>query len=110
MNAPRPREVRLLDDRVLAIVWSDDSVQHFAPEPLRAACPCAHCVAAGRKDPWMFREARVVDVETIGRYALRLVFSDGHEAGIYGFSLLRELGAPEGAAPPPPAPPPTFEV
>jgi DUF971 family protein len=31
------------------------------------------------------------DAEPVGRYALKFTFSDGHESGIYSFSLLRRL-------------------
>jgi DUF971 family protein len=30
-------------------------------------------------------------VESVGRYALRVRFADGHDTGIYSFELLREL-------------------
>jgi DUF971 family protein len=31
-------------------------------------------------------------VEPVGNYALRLVFDDGHDTGLYSWSLLLELG------------------
>ncbi|HPE49144.1 MAG TPA: DUF971 domain-containing protein [Hyphomonas sp.] len=33
----------------------------------------------------------VLRAEPVGRYALRIIFSDGHETGLYNWSLLREL-------------------
>ncbi|MEZ5953838.1 MAG: DUF971 domain-containing protein [Hyphomonas sp.] len=33
----------------------------------------------------------VVNAEPVGRYALRIFFSDGHDSGLYNWSLLRDL-------------------
>ena len=35
---------------------------------------------------------RVTGVEPVGNYALRLLFDDGHNTGLYTWSLLHELG------------------
>jgi DUF971 family protein len=40
---------------------------------------------AGKRSVW------VTGAEPVGRYAVRIVFSDGHESGLYTWSLLREL-------------------
>ena len=34
----------------------------------------------------------ITGVEPVGNYALRLMFDDGHNTGLYSWSLLRELG------------------
>jgi DUF971 family protein len=36
---------------------------------------------------------RITAVHPVGRYAVRLVFDDGHDTGLYSWDLLRELGA-----------------
>lgn len=33
----------------------------------------------------------IVDIEPVGHYAIRLVFSDGHDSGIYSWDYLHEL-------------------
>jgi len=33
----------------------------------------------------------VVRAEPVGRYALRIVFTDGHDSGLYNWTLLRSL-------------------
>ena len=35
---------------------------------------------------------RIVDIEPIGNYAIRLIFDDGHDTGIFTWEYLRELG------------------
>ena len=65
---------------------------------LRLACGCAECIdewsGAGRLDPGSVPEdVRPVRIQTVGRYAIQIEWSDGHGAGIYPFARLRELGA-----------------
>jgi DUF971 family protein len=40
---------------------------------------------------------RAVDAELVGRYAIRIRFSDGHDTGIYSWRYLREITPPAGA-------------
>ena len=40
---------------------------------------------------------RLTGVEPIGNYAVRLVFDDGHDTGLYTFAYLHELGAQQDA-------------
>ncbi|MDH0864558.1 DUF971 domain-containing protein [Mitsuaria sp. GD03876] len=76
----------------LRLRWSDGELTLSATS-LRAACRCAHCVAASRRgeasvvDPGI----RLIEADLVGHYALRLGFSDGHARGIYPWSMLRDL-------------------
>jgi DUF971 family protein len=81
---------------VLAIEW-DDGVTSELPVPyLRGWCPCASCQGHGttvRHQP----PAGPVEIEGIyemGAYAIAIRFSDGHDAGIFSWSWLRQI-APE---------------
>jgi DUF971 family protein len=42
------------------------------------------------------RNVAVVAVEPVGNYAVRLVFDDRHDTGIYSWDYLRELGRDHG--------------
>ncbi|MES1197363.1 MAG: gamma-butyrobetaine hydroxylase-like domain-containing protein [Pseudomonadota bacterium] len=35
----------------------------------------------------------VLDAKPVGRYAVRIVFDDGHDTGLYSWDLLHDLGA-----------------
>ena len=35
---------------------------------------------------------KIAQVDAVGHYAIRIVFSDKHDTGIYSWSYLRELG------------------
>ena len=45
-------------------------------------------VTVGRK-----RNVKINELRPIGNYAVRLVFDDGHDTGLYTWSYLRLLGA-----------------
>jgi DUF971 family protein len=38
------------------------------------------------------REVGIARIDPVGRYAVKLVFDDGHDTGIYSWDVLRELG------------------
>ena len=79
---PRPTEISVQADTPLLF--------------LRARCPCAGCV-----DEWSGK--RLLNVTTlradirpetlteVGRYAVQVGWSDGHQTGIYSWELLRRL-------------------
>jgi DUF971 family protein len=52
-----------------------------------------------RAGPCWWRRApedvRPVRVSPVGRYAIQITWTDGHDSGIYSFEYLRDLGASE---------------
>ncbi len=50
----------------------------------------AHSPAAG-EHPRDAGDVRVTAVEPVGNYAVRLVFSDGHDSGLYTWDMLYRL-------------------
>ncbi len=85
----------------LAIRWRDSAESIIPLDVLRKACPCALC--SGESDGVSGRVLRptarplteesfiVRQFELIGAYALRMIWADGHETGIYPFDSLRNL-------------------
>ena len=83
--------------RHLEIAWSDDVVSELEVRALRLACACAVCIdewsGQGRLDPASVPEdVHPLRIKTVGRYAIQIEWSDGHDSGIYPFSRLRQLG------------------
>lgn len=84
----------------LAVLWKDGVEDYLPMEFLRAASPSADNMGEpdifGRMqggDPQKhFPGVRVVDFVPVGRYGVRLIFSDGHQTGIFSFPYLRRLG------------------
>ena len=38
------------------------------------------------------KNVKIINIEYIGNYAIRLLFDDGHETGIYSWALLHDYG------------------
>ena len=98
-----PVELIQPDEETLEIRWSDGQLRRYTVRDLRDACPCATCrekrnappPPAGTLPVISVEEAlplRVTGMKPIGNYAYGIDFTDGHDTGIYEFSLLRELG------------------
>jgi DUF971 family protein len=84
------------DGKVLRLHWEDGKRTASAAHSLRLACPCAGCVDewtnARTLDPASVPETLTIrEVVPVGNYALRLVFSDQHQTGIYPWKVLREV-------------------
>ena len=74
----------------LRLRWPDGDAALSATE-LRAACRCGGCRSA---TPSVDPGVQLSGVEPLGQYAVQLRFTDGHDRGIYPWSLLRELSPP----------------
>ena len=82
--------------RELAIRWSDGRESVYDVRDLRLACGCATCVdewsGNGLLDPEKVpADVHPLKIETVGRYAIQITWSDGHSTGIYPFERLRKL-------------------
>jgi ATP-binding protein involved in chromosome partitioning len=80
----------------LLIDWSD-GMRTVAPfRDLRLRCPCASCIDEWTGQPLLDPRSVPDDVRpnllnSIGRYAVRIVWSDGHASGIYSYDYLRRI-------------------
>ncbi len=101
-----PEGLRQADPRTLEITWQDGVTSRFDVRDLRLACACASCVdewtGEARLDPESVpSDVHPLRIETVGRYAIQIEWSDGHATGIYPFRRLRALdGAAAGPSPP----------
>jgi DUF971 family protein len=84
------------DDSVLQILWGDGRTSRHSLSALRAACPCAVCQGHHPSQSLgltadQFPGVRITDIAPVGRYAYHIVWSDGHDTGIYTLKMLREI-------------------
>ncbi|MFJ9990728.1 DUF971 domain-containing protein [Pseudomonas putida] len=81
----------LRSEGALALQWGEMR-QVISHARLRGACPCSQCRAA-RLRGGISLVPDGVSVERIEPqgYGVQLVFSDGHDRGIYPWAYLREL-------------------
>jgi len=76
--------------RGLRLAWPD-RIDELPAERLRAACRCARCLSGSAVRAGSHAEVLLVAADLVGHYALNLRFSDGHDRGIYPWTLLRSL-------------------
>lgn len=78
------------------IKWSDGRTCTYPYKYLRTQCACASCVEemTGRqllKVSSVPDDIIAADYIPVGRYALQFLWTDGHQTGIYPFSMLLRL-------------------
>lgn len=84
-------------DGVLELVWQESAEAVRLPyRHLRAECPCAAC-----KDEWtgarildpatIDPNIKIGDMELVGSYALKIVWSDGHGSGLFTWENLLKI-------------------
>lgn len=102
VSNPRPVELELVRGERLDVLWEDGHRSTYPLALLRRACPCATCrsereqqqasplrILKSPGDPE--RMITVESAELVGNYAVRFVWRDGHDTGIYDFRALRDL-------------------
>ena len=93
---PRPTEIRLRKEQKILDIDFDDGRSFSLPaEFLRVESPSAEVqghgpgqkqIVAGR------RHVGILNLEAVGNYAIRVIFDDLHETGLYSWDYLYRLG------------------
>ena len=91
-----PDEIGRANDWDLKINWTDGHESIYPARQLRLLCPCANCKEemTGRpiiKDENIPQDVHPLKIILVGRYAIRIDWSDGHNTGIYTFENLRSI-------------------
>jgi DUF971 family protein len=90
-----PTTVELDRGSGLGLEWPDGSSAHFDLIELRQNCPCAECrgVRDQGRIPGPGEHAptplTAIGAELVGAWGLSIRWSDGHDTGIYAWSMLR---------------------
>jgi len=95
-DAHLPSKIEQRDPRTLSILWADGLESLIDVRALRLACGCANCIDEWSGEALLAPENVPADVapiglEPVGRYAIQINWSDGHNTGIYPFERLRKL-------------------
>jgi len=96
-GAPWPAELRVFKgEGRLEIDFTDGRTCSLPAEYLRVESPSAevqgHGGAATKRVVPGCRHVKIEEIEPVGHYAIRIIFDDRHDSGIYSWSYLRELG------------------
>ena len=96
MSVPAPVEIRLhTRSRLLEVSFDDGARFKLPAEYLRVQSPSAEVQGHGTGEGVLVtgkEQVGIRAVEPIGHYAVRLVFDDGHNTGLYTWKYLHELG------------------
>jgi DUF971 family protein len=96
MSGPRATELVLHKaSHTLEIAFDDGARFNLPWEYLRVESPSAEVQGHGPGQRVLVpgkRNVQIVGIEPVGNYAVQLRFDDGHDSGIYSWSVLHELG------------------
>ena len=96
MAGPKPLELNLhQQSRLLDISFDDGSRFTLPCEYLRVFSPSAEVRGHGPGQEVLQvgkRDVNVSAIEPVGMYAVKFVFTDGHDTGIYSWEYLHDLG------------------
>jgi DUF971 family protein len=92
-----PTDITAMDNgRVLEVAFDDGEVVRLTAERLRVESPSAEVRghSPSQKKMVMGKEnVAIVGIEPVGNYAIKIVFDDGHDTGLYTWDYLRELAS-----------------
>ncbi|NNU41898.1 gamma-butyrobetaine hydroxylase-like domain-containing protein [Ramlibacter montanisoli] len=96
-DTPSPESITLHGaSRVLEVGFADGSVFRIPFELMRIFSPSAEVQGHGPGQEVLQtgkRDVEVVTLEPVGNYAVKPVFSDGHDSGIFSWDYLYFLGS-----------------
>ena len=95
-DSPTPTALTVhSQSRILEVAFSDGAEFKIPFELMRVYSPSAEVQGHGPGQEVLQtgkREVGVVELESIGNYAVKPIFSDGHESGIFSWDYLYHLG------------------
>ena len=95
MSTQPPTEIKLhKKSATLELLYADGAHSSFSAEFLRVHSPSAEVRGHDKGQEVLQtgkRQVKIVKLEAVGNYAIKLSFSDGHDTGIYSWNSLAEL-------------------
>jgi len=95
-SEPLATQIRLRRaSRLLEVTFADGSRFELPFEYLRVHSPSAEVKGHGPGQEVLVlgkENVRIAAIEPVGQYAVKLVFDDGHDTGLYTWKYLHELG------------------
>ena len=95
-DRPWPEEIKVdLSTAMLEVRFDNGKSFKLGAEYLRVCSPSAEVRGHGAGQPKAVggkRDVKIADMKPIGNYAVRIIFDDGHDTGLYSWDYLYELG------------------
>ena len=99
-SRPWPSEIKLKKaERRLEVRFDDGSAFALPAEYLRVESPSAEVQGHGTGNKTIVpgkRNVAITSLEPVGNYAVRIIFSDGHDSGLFTWETLYRLGHAHG--------------
>jgi DUF971 family protein len=96
MSEPWPEEIRLKPEgRTLQVRYDNGEAFDYSAELLRVESPSAEVKGHGPGQEVTVagkQAVRIIKIDPVGNYAVRLSFDDGHATGLYTWAYLLKLG------------------
>ena len=95
MDIAPPLEIRLRRAERCLVVRFADATFVLPAEYLRVESPSAEVQGHGPGEKRLVsgrRQGGIAAVEPVGNYAVRIRFDDGHDTGLYSWTILHQLG------------------
>jgi DUF971 family protein len=104
-----PEHIAISKTKGIEIDWKDGHHSSYSTEYLRDWCPCASCTGAHGTEPrpktsqaqtpaapsvpfQMYKpRLKMLSIEPVGTYAMRIEWNDGHNTGIYSYDHFRHI-------------------
>jgi DUF971 family protein len=100
-----PEHIAISKSKGIQIDWKDGHHSDYTLGYLRDECPCASCTGAHGTEPQktnysspaaspfqMYKPSiKMLNVEPVGNYAIKIYWNDGHSTGIYSYDHLRRI-------------------
>ena len=80
--------------RILEVAFDDGEVVRLTAERLRVESPSAEVQGHSPSQKKMIvgkENVAIVAIQPVGNYAIKIVFDDGHDTGLYTWDYLRKL-------------------
>ncbi len=94
-DSPRPIDIKLhQSSRLLEVKFDNNTECMLSCEFLRVYSPSAEVRGHGPGQEVLQvgkENVNITAIEPVGNYAVKLVFSDGHDTGLYSWDYLYEL-------------------
>ena len=103
-----PEHIAISKSKGIEIDWKDGHHSSFGVDYLRDWCPCAGCTGSHGTEPrpkttegplqpagnpfQMYKpRLKMLGIEPVGTYAMKIEWSDGHNTGIYSYDHFRQI-------------------
>lgn len=94
-DTPIPTEIKLHQkSRIIELAFASGDRYELTYEFLRVFTPSAEALGHGVGQEILQigkRDVDIVRIEPVGNYAIKPVFSDGHDTGLYSWDILHTL-------------------